>query len=82
LSQRASKSSLISAGGLIVRLDEMPKKPTTRSPSLVVVTDGATNERLSGVNAPLWESIGIDPSAPLTSRIEPATEADDASDHT
>jgi hypothetical protein len=40
-------------GGLIDLLDEMLKKPTTRSPSAVVVTDGATKDLLSGVKAPL-----------------------------
>jgi hypothetical protein len=40
-------------GGLIVLLDEMLKKPTTRSPLPVVVTDGATKDLLSGVKAPL-----------------------------
>jgi len=40
-------------GGLIVLLDEIPKKPTTRSSPAVVVTDGATKDVLSGVKAPL-----------------------------
>jgi hypothetical protein len=53
LSHRASNSSVIGTGGLIVRLVEIPKNPTTRSPSAVVVTDGATNDALSGVKAPL-----------------------------
>ena len=76
-----AKSSLIDLGGLISRASEAPKKPTTRSPSVVVVTDGATKDRLPGVNAPLCESTGIDAAAPLTSTIEPAIEARDASDH-
>ena len=59
----------------------MPKKPTTRSPLAVVVTDGAAKEVLSGVKAPLCESTGIDVSAPLTSTIAPAMETDEARDH-
>jgi hypothetical protein len=53
LCHRASNSSVIGTGGLIVRLVETPKKPTTRSPSTVVVTDGATMDVRSGVKAPL-----------------------------
>jgi hypothetical protein len=52
-SHRASNSSVIGTGGLIVRLVEIPKKPTTRSPSTVVVTEGATMDVRSGVKAPL-----------------------------
>jgi hypothetical protein len=52
-SHRASNSSVIGTGGLIVRLVEIPKNPTRRSPSAVVVTDGATTDLLSGVKAPL-----------------------------
>jgi hypothetical protein len=48
-----SNSSPIGPGGLIDRLDEMPKKPTTRSPPVVVVTDGATKDVFAGVKAPL-----------------------------
>jgi hypothetical protein len=80
-SHRAAKSAVIELGGLIARVSEAPKKPTTRSPSAVVVTDGAMKDRLAGVNAPLCESTGIDPAAPLTSTIEPAIEADDPSVH-
>jgi hypothetical protein len=76
-----SKSSVMRTGGLIVLPVVMPKKPTTRSPSSVVVTDGAANDVLSGVKAPLWESTGIEMSAPLTSRIAPALETDEARDH-
>jgi hypothetical protein len=54
-----------------------PKKPTTRSPAAVVVTDGATKNRFSSVKAPLCESTGVDTSTPLTSRIAPAAEADE-----
>jgi hypothetical protein len=64
----------------MARASDAPKKPTTRSPSLVVVTEGATNDLLFGVKAPLCESTGIETSAPLTSTIDPAIEADDASD--
>ena len=46
----------------------------------MVVTDGATNDLLSGVKAPLWESTGVEMSAPLTSRIAPAIETDEATD--
>jgi hypothetical protein len=81
LCHRASKSSVIGTGGLIVRLVEIPKNPTTRSPSAVVVTDGATKDKRSGVKAPLCESTGIETSAPLTSRIAPAIETDESSDH-
>lgn len=38
-------------------------------------------DELSGVKAPLCESTGIDVSAPLTSRIAPATETDESNDH-
>jgi hypothetical protein len=71
----------MTSGGLIVLPNVVPKKPTTRSPSSVVVTDGATNELLFGLKAPLWESTGIETSAPLTSRIEPAIDTDEARDH-
>jgi hypothetical protein len=72
-----SYASLIELGGLIVLLDVIPKKLTTKSSPLVVVIDGAANEVLVGVNAPLCESIGIDPSTPLTSSIAAAADTDE-----
>jgi hypothetical protein len=68
----------MAVGGLIVLLAVMPKKPTTISPAIVAVTDGAAKERLSGVNAPLCESMGADESIPLTSRIAPAADTAEA----
>jgi hypothetical protein len=56
----------------------MPKNPKMTSPAAVVVIDGAANERALGVNAPLWESTGMDTSIPCTSTIDPATETDEA----
>jgi hypothetical protein len=56
----------------------MAKKPTMTSPAVVVVSDGATKDLRSGVNAPLWESMGVDASMPSTSRIAPATETGEA----
>jgi hypothetical protein len=71
-------SSVIAAGGLIDLLEVMAKKPTTMSPAVVVLTDGATKDRRCGVNAPLCESIGADASMPSTSRIAPAAETGEA----
>ena len=68
----------MAVGGVIVLLAVMPKKPTTTSPATVVVTDGAENERLSGVNAPLCESMGADESIPLTSRTAAAADTAEA----
>jgi hypothetical protein len=79
LCHRASNRSAIALGVLIVLLEAMPKKPTTTSPAVVVVTDGATKDRLVGVNAPLCESTGADTSMPLVSRIAPAADTDRAS---
>jgi hypothetical protein len=76
--QRASYSSVSTVGGLIVLLEAVAKKPTTKSPAPVVLTDGATKDRRSGVNAPLCESMGADVSIPLTSRTEPVVEAEEA----
>ena len=59
-------------------LEVMVKNPKTTSPAAVVVIDGATNDRLLGVNAPLCESTGWDTSIPCTSTIDPATETDEA----
>jgi hypothetical protein len=56
----------------------MLKNPKTTSPAAVVVIDGATKDRLLGVNAPLCESTGSDTSIPCTSTIDPVTETDDA----
>jgi hypothetical protein len=74
LTQRASYSSVSAVGGLIGLLEVVAKKPTTTSPAPVVLTDGATKDRRSGVNAPLCESMGADASMPLTSRIAPVAE--------
>jgi hypothetical protein len=68
----------MASGGMIVLLVVALKKPKMRSSGSVVVTDGATNDRLSGVNAPLCESTGPDTSMRLTSRIAPVAEADEA----
>jgi hypothetical protein len=78
LTQRVLYSSVIAVGGLIVLLEVIAKKPTTTSPAVVVVTDGATKDRRSAVNAPLCESIGADVSMPSTSRIAAAAETGDA----
>jgi len=76
-----ANSSVIPAGGLIVLVPARPKRPTTRSPGVAVVTEGARIDLLWGENAPLCESIGADWSRPLKSRTAPATAAGDASDH-
>jgi hypothetical protein len=81
LCHRTSKSSLIPLGDLTVLLDVVPKNATTRSPSVLVVTDGATKDVLLGVNAPLCESTGVDTSTPLTSMIAPATDTHEESVH-
>jgi hypothetical protein len=52
----------------------MAKKPTTRSPPALVVTDGTTNDVFVGVNAPLCESTGADTSTPSTSSSAPAAD--------
>jgi hypothetical protein len=67
--------------GLIVLLDVTAKKATTRSPSVLVVMDGAANDVFVGVNAPPWESTGADTSTPSTSRIAPAADTVDVSVH-
>jgi hypothetical protein len=64
---------------VIVLLFVMAKKATTRSPAALVVTDGATNDLLVGVNAPLCESTGADTSTPSTSRIAPAADTSEVS---
>ena len=61
---------------MIVLLDVMPKNPSTRSPALVVVTEGAEKDVSVAVNAPLCESTGVDGSTPSTSTIAPAADAD------
>jgi hypothetical protein len=76
--QVVSNISVIATGGLMLLVEVAPKKPATKSPAAVVVTDGATIDRLSGENAPLCESTGASLSMPLTSRIAPAAETDDA----
>ncbi len=58
-----------------VLVEARPKKPTTMSSLAEVVTDGATANLLSGVDAPLCESTGADWSMPLKSRIAPAAVA-------
>jgi hypothetical protein len=76
LCQRESNNSLMTVGALIALLKLMLKKPTTISFGAVVVIDGAAKDALSGVNAPLCESIGVDRSTPLTSRIAPTADTD------
>jgi hypothetical protein len=80
LVQRTLKTSLIEAGGRRVLVEFVEKKPTTVSFFAVVVTDGALNEVLRGVNAPLCESTGELVSTPLKSRIAPAAEACESTD--
>jgi hypothetical protein len=80
--QWASKIELIETGVLSVLVEFVAKKPTTRSPFAVVVTDGAENEVPWRVNAPLWESTGEVVSIPLKSRIAPAAEACEPTDQT
>jgi hypothetical protein len=81
LSQRESNNSLMTLGALIDLLKEMLKKPTTMSFATVVVIDGAAKDALAGVNDPLCESIGVDTSTPLTSRIAPTAETEAARVH-
>jgi hypothetical protein len=59
----------------------MPKNATTRSPVVLVVTDGAAKDVFPGVNAPLCVSTGVDTSTPLTSMIAPAADTEEASVH-
>jgi hypothetical protein len=66
---------------LIALLDVMPKNATTRSPAVLVVTDGAAKDVFPGVNAPLCVSTGVDTSTPLTSMIAPAADTEEASVH-
>ncbi len=73
-----SNSSVSATGGWIDLLEVVPKNPSTTSPAEVVVTEGAANEELLGVKAPLWESIGELGLMPLRSRIAPAAETDEA----
>jgi hypothetical protein len=73
--QRALKTPVMAAGDWSVLIEVVAKKPTTRSPAAVVVTDGAWNERLLVVNAPLCESTGLVVETPLKSRIAPPTGA-------
>ena len=68
-------------GGLIDRPTALPKKPMTMSPGTVVVTDGAVGNLVSGVKAPLCESIGVRRSTFAKSRIAPVAEAAELSDH-
>jgi len=75
LVQRTLKTSLIEVGGRRVLMEFVEKNPTTVSLFAVVVTDGAPNDVLRGVNAPLCESTGELVSMPLKSRIAPAAEA-------
>ncbi|MFL5903199.1 MAG: hypothetical protein ACJ75Q_10995 [Gaiellaceae bacterium] len=65
------KTSVMELGGWSVLIELVEKNPTTTSPAAVVLTDGATNERLLGVNAPLCESTGEAEAMPLKSRIDP-----------
>ena len=58
-------------GDVRVLLEARPKNPMTTSPGAVVLTEGALTDRVSGVNAPLCESIGAVTSIPLKSRIAP-----------
>ena len=51
------------------------------SPGTVVVTDGAVGNLVSGVKAPLCESIGVRRSTFAKSRIAPVAEAAELSDH-
>ena len=73
--QPTSNSSVSGLGGVILLPEVVPKKPRTTSPAAVVVTEGATIDRVCDVEAPLCESTGEVPSIPLTSRMAPATEA-------
>jgi hypothetical protein len=82
LAQRASKIWVIELGALSVLVEFVEKKPTTVSPFEVVVTEGAANEVLRGVNAPLCESTGEVASIPLKSRIAAAAAACAPTDHT
>jgi hypothetical protein len=74
LDQWAKNSSVSAEGAVILLLEVDPKNATTISPGTVVVTDGATIDRLRGVKAPLWESTGAVGSTPLKSRIAPEAE--------
>jgi hypothetical protein len=65
-------------GGLTVLLEVIAKKPMTTSPAVVVVTDGATKDRRSGVNAPLCESTGAEASIPVTSSTAAVAETEEA----
>jgi hypothetical protein len=68
-------------GALIDLLKDMLKKPTTMSFAAVVVIDGAAKDALIGVNEPPCESIGLDTSTPLTSRIAPTADTGAARVH-
>ena len=81
LCQRVSNNSLMTLGALIDLPKDMLKKPTTMSFGAVVVIDGAAKNALAGVNEPLCESIGVDASTPLTSRIAPTAETEVARVH-
>ena len=80
LCQSTSNCSVMSPGGRIARLDVSPKKPKTRSPAEVVVTDGAVIVLLPGVNAPLWESTGEVVLTFFTSMTAPAADIRDPKD--
>jgi hypothetical protein len=80
--QRDAKISVIALGVLKVFIELAAKNPMTVSFLAVVVTDGATNEVLRGVNAPLWESTGEVASTPLRSRIAAAADVCDPTFHT
>jgi hypothetical protein len=82
LAQRALKTSVIELGGRSVLVESVEKKPSTMSFFVVVVTDGATNEVLRRVNAPPCESTGEVVSMPLKSRIAPAADVCEPTDHT
>jgi len=81
LAQRALKTSVIELGRSVL-VEFVEKKPSTMSFFAVVVTDGATNDVLSRVNAPPCESTGEVVSMPLKSRIAPAADACEPTDQT
>jgi hypothetical protein len=82
LAQRAVKTSVIEVGARSDFVEFEEKKPSTMSFFVVVVTDGATNEVLRRVNAPPCESTGEVVSMPLKSRIAPAADVCEPTDHT
>jgi hypothetical protein len=79
--QPASNSSVIGEGARIVLFVLVPKKPTTMSPAAVVVTEGAANDPLFGVKAPLCESIGEAGSTFVKSVMLPTCPTAEDADH-